>query len=453
MIATTDANRVAQTVGVTTTYYALDTAIGLPEVVYTSEGNAYLHLPGVIVAESNSGDTRYLLSDGLGSVRHAVDDSGAVVSYKEFDPYGNPIVNYPLSTIHSPYGYTGEWWEDEVGLLYLRARWYQPETGTFLSRDAVENEPPYQYVRGNVVNLTDPSGFTPNSSPFYSYSCNCGWIDWRHAGPHQGSLVYRAVETIQNKESKYSTFFLGPEFGAGGEIIDGLYGRLGIDGMILINSNLTRQEQLAVALGIFISVQNLVEAGQAGQAGTSSFYPGGGPASIVAAQNPASSFSEEDLMSNLIGFYMGLHQEGDSLGMSRQEIEQKCDVLDRGGSSTRRAEINEQILEEYDSFKQVKDWGRPRLDGWNGFIEERGCPTLACKQPRRIPAEFLRITPTAPTQIPVGEQITGQWTWMLAQAYLYFEGTDGNSLLSNLPSMQFDNYIKDLNIRPLNWNP
>ena len=154
-------NRVIQTQGTTTTHYALDVAIGLPEVLYTSEGNTYLHLPGIIVAESNSGDTRFLLSDGLGSVRHAADDSGAVVSYHEFDPYGNPIVNYPLSTIHSPYGYTGEWWEDEVGLLYLRARWYQPETGTFLSRDAVENEPPYQYVRGNVVNLTDPSGMDP----------------------------------------------------------------------------------------------------------------------------------------------------------------------------------------------------------------------------------------------------------------------------------------------------
>jgi|GEM_PF-4511120 len=36
-----------------------------------------------------------------------------------------------------------------------------PETGTFLSRDPVESEPPYQYVRGNPVNLTDPSGLRP----------------------------------------------------------------------------------------------------------------------------------------------------------------------------------------------------------------------------------------------------------------------------------------------------
>ena len=61
-------DRVGQTVGVSTTYFALDVQ-GLPEVVYTSDGEAYLHLPGVIMTESSTGEVRYLLSDGLGSVR------------------------------------------------------------------------------------------------------------------------------------------------------------------------------------------------------------------------------------------------------------------------------------------------------------------------------------------------------------------------------------------------
>ena len=128
-------------------------AAGLPEVIYTSEENTYLHLPGVIVAESSAGETRYLLSDGLGSVRQALDENGALVAYNEFDPYGNPVQNNS-----EPYGFTGEWWEDEVGLLHLRARWYLPGTGTFVSRDAVESEPPYAYVRENPVNRLDPSG-------------------------------------------------------------------------------------------------------------------------------------------------------------------------------------------------------------------------------------------------------------------------------------------------------
>ena len=71
-------------------------------------------------------EVRYLLSDGpstalrtgLGSIRQATDDSGAVVAYNEFDPYGNPIVNRQ-SEIENPYGFTGEWWQAEVSLLSL----------------------------------------------------------------------------------------------------------------------------------------------------------------------------------------------------------------------------------------------------------------------------------------------------------------------------------------------
>ncbi len=126
-------NRVAQVKDGVMTNYALDTVSGLPEVIQTSEGHSYLHLPGVTIAESAAGERRYLLSDGLGSIRQAVDENADVVSYHEFDSYGNPLQNGG-----SPYGYTGEWWEAEVGLLHLRARWYMPETGTFLSVDAVE---------------------------------------------------------------------------------------------------------------------------------------------------------------------------------------------------------------------------------------------------------------------------------------------------------------------------
>jgi hypothetical protein len=52
--------------------------------------------------------------------------------------------------------------------LHLRARWLMPQDGVFLSRDPVESEPPYQYVRGNPINDTDPAGlqcFGPGCPP------------------------------------------------------------------------------------------------------------------------------------------------------------------------------------------------------------------------------------------------------------------------------------------------
>lgn len=99
-------DRIGQTVGVTTTYFVLDVQ-GLPEVIYTSQSEAFLHLPGIIAVRSAEGDVQYLLSDGLGSVRQATDETGVVVAYYQFDPNGNPVDNID----GDPYGYTGEWWE------------------------------------------------------------------------------------------------------------------------------------------------------------------------------------------------------------------------------------------------------------------------------------------------------------------------------------------------------
>ncbi len=157
-------DRVGQTLGLTTTSFALDVQ-GLPEVIYTSEGNAYLQLPGVIMTESAEGETRYLLSDGLGSIRQVTDDTGSVVGYNEFDPYGNPSARSAVGGQPSPYGFTGEWWQSEVGLLHLRARWYAPETGSFLSRDAWEGDLSrpdtlhgYSYAANNPIIYRDASG-------------------------------------------------------------------------------------------------------------------------------------------------------------------------------------------------------------------------------------------------------------------------------------------------------
>ena len=96
---------------------------------------------------------------------------GTVIKYNDFDPYGTPIENGG-----DPYGYTGEWWEDELGLLHLRARWYMPEVGIFLSRDPVDGEPPYLYVRGNPLRYNDPSGLIGQKPRFPSYH------DWLNAG-------------------------------------------------------------------------------------------------------------------------------------------------------------------------------------------------------------------------------------------------------------------------------
>jgi RHS repeat-associated protein len=58
------------------------------------------------------------------------------------------------------FGYTGQYQDEESGLVYMRARYYDPATQQFLSRDPLEGASgqPYAYAWGNPVNYTDPAG-------------------------------------------------------------------------------------------------------------------------------------------------------------------------------------------------------------------------------------------------------------------------------------------------------
>ncbi len=52
----------------------------------------------------------------------------------------------------------GYWYDPDLGLEYVRARWLNNETGNWLSVDPVEGEPRYEYVGGQPTVYVDPSG-------------------------------------------------------------------------------------------------------------------------------------------------------------------------------------------------------------------------------------------------------------------------------------------------------
>ncbi|MCH7588375.1 MAG: RHS repeat-associated core domain-containing protein [Chloroflexi bacterium] len=80
----------------------------------------------------------------------------------------------PARTIlQSDSDYAGE--QDVIsGMAYLRARFYDPSIGRFLTKDPFPGFPylpstlhPYTYAMNNPVNLVDPSGETPPHHVFH----------------------------------------------------------------------------------------------------------------------------------------------------------------------------------------------------------------------------------------------------------------------------------------------
>jgi RHS repeat-associated protein len=127
----------------------------LPTMLSYGLGNEQIHTV-------TAGVATWFTHDHLGSTRQTVTSSGTVLGSARYDAWGVPLEN----TTGSRVGFTGELTDN--GLVYLRARWYNPSTGTFTSRDpfpGVDTVPqslhPYAYTHNNPVNATDPSGMNP----------------------------------------------------------------------------------------------------------------------------------------------------------------------------------------------------------------------------------------------------------------------------------------------------
>ncbi len=85
-----------------------------------------------------------------------------------YDEFGIPSPNSKFGQggeKANTYGFTGEQWDEDVGLLYLRARYYQPDVGRFITKDPFpgitalsQTLPPYLYCQNNPTDLVDPQG-------------------------------------------------------------------------------------------------------------------------------------------------------------------------------------------------------------------------------------------------------------------------------------------------------
>jgi len=192
-----DGLRDSRTVGMTTTTFTWDINAGLPVVL--DDGNQYLYGAGLSAMKQGS-DWFYYLADGLGSTMAIVDASGDVENGYTYDVYGEPTVTGSLA---NEFDFAGQQTDGSTGLQYLRARYYDPATGTFLSRDPLAQLPswlgsPFGYAYADPIGLNDPSGL---DSPVDNlrrrlHPCNLGVIG--REACEQADRVKEAWEGVGN---------------------------------------------------------------------------------------------------------------------------------------------------------------------------------------------------------------------------------------------------------------
>ncbi len=144
--------------------YTLDLNAGLTQVL-ADGAQTYLYGNGRLEQES-AASIEYFIGDALGSVRQLVDESGEVRLNRSYEPYGEVLASD--GEAETDYAFTGENYDPQTGLVYLRARYYASGDGKFISRDTwVGNfrRPvsynKWNYSYSNPIIYTDPSGQDP----------------------------------------------------------------------------------------------------------------------------------------------------------------------------------------------------------------------------------------------------------------------------------------------------
>ena|GEM_PF-1192754 len=157
--------RTGKTVNGEKTVYVWD---GDQVVMELSKGGAvqkrYIRGNDLVYADKGENTEKtYYVTDMHGNVVQLLDESGNVTKTYEYDSFGNEVK--PEKKDENPYRYCGEYYDKETEEVYLRARYYQPSVGRFITRDTYtgESDEPlslhlYTYCANDGVNKCDADG-------------------------------------------------------------------------------------------------------------------------------------------------------------------------------------------------------------------------------------------------------------------------------------------------------
>ncbi|MFJ6943304.1 RHS repeat-associated core domain-containing protein [Streptomyces wuyuanensis] len=172
--------RTSKTLAGTTHRYLTDGSNPLVEQNSSGETAATVATSGLdqYLTRTENGQTQTYLTDALGTVVGLANQDGTIATRYTYDPYGQPTTSGAASS--NPYSFTGRE-NDDTGLLYYRNRYYEPETGRFISQDPIGHAGGpnlYQYALSSPTTYTDPSGNNPLLAGCAIGALFDGALDW-----------------------------------------------------------------------------------------------------------------------------------------------------------------------------------------------------------------------------------------------------------------------------------
>ncbi len=114
----------------------------------------------------------YYHPDLLGSSSYITNLDGEVVQHIEYVPFGEVFIEERNNTWNTPYLFNAKELDEETGLYYYGARYYDPRLSLWMSTDPLQekysNISTYCYTANNPIKYVDPTGLELN--PIYDFN-------------------------------------------------------------------------------------------------------------------------------------------------------------------------------------------------------------------------------------------------------------------------------------------
>jgi RHS repeat-associated protein len=208
----------------------------------------YVYLGDQLLAMIKPGEAVYYFhNDHLGTPQVLTGDSQAIAWKAVYTPFGDAVAS--IQTVENPFRFPGQYYDQETGLHYNYFRYYNPQTGRYITPDPIGLEGGinlFVYVESNPVMFIDPFGLSKDKvidKGAYRFIRHIG--DTFHGGEHWHVLVRRTGE---------------------------LLGRVGLDGTVLTGEVPKKALKIlmklgkigGIALAVFLELADPAEAGGPG---------------------------------------------------------------------------------------------------------------------------------------------------------------------------------------------
>ena len=112
--------------------------------------------------------------DHLGSSSFITNLEGEVVQHIEYVPFGEVFIEERNNIWNTPYLFNAKEFDEETGMYYYGARYYDPRLSLWMSTDPMESLTPdassYRYLRNNPLRFIDPTGLFDTDSEALQYA-------------------------------------------------------------------------------------------------------------------------------------------------------------------------------------------------------------------------------------------------------------------------------------------